>query len=104
MCSDAHSITLNEAAVIFKIHFLLWRFIFNTQVKKGTRSISKYQELLVVKNKQFNIHILTRFKFPHVYDQSLFCLNMFWIFKVILCASEHICSIVRYCFRSFKQL
>ena len=24
--------------------------------------------------------------------------------KVILCASEHICSIVRYCFRSFKQL
>ena len=26
------------------------------------------------------------------------------ILKVILCASEHICSIVRYCFRSFKQL
>jgi len=26
------------------------------------------------------------------------------IFKVILCASEHICSIVRYCFRSFKEL
>ena len=26
------------------------------------------------------------------------------LFKVILCASEHICSIVRYCFRSFKQL
>jgi len=25
-------------------------------------------------------------------------------FKVILCASEHICSIVQYCFRSFKQL
>ena len=25
-------------------------------------------------------------------------------FKVILCTSEHICSIVRYCFRSFKQL
>ena len=24
--------------------------------------------------------------------------------KVILCACEHICSIVRYCFRSFKQL
>ena len=24
--------------------------------------------------------------------------------KVILCASEHICSIVRYCFRSYKQL
>jgi len=24
------------------------------------------------------------------------------IIKVILCASEHICSIVRYCFRSFK--
>ena len=24
--------------------------------------------------------------------------------KVILCTSEHICSIVRYCFRSFKQL
>ena len=24
--------------------------------------------------------------------------------KVILCASEHICSIVGYCFRSFKQL
>ena len=24
--------------------------------------------------------------------------------KVILCASEHICSIVRCCFRSFKQL
>ena len=24
--------------------------------------------------------------------------------KVILCASKHICSIVRYCFRSFKQL
>jgi len=24
--------------------------------------------------------------------------------KVILCASDHICSIVRYCFRSFKQL
>jgi len=24
--------------------------------------------------------------------------------KVILCASEQICSIVRYCFRSFKQL
>ena len=24
--------------------------------------------------------------------------------KVILCASEHICSILRYCFRSFKQL
>ena len=24
--------------------------------------------------------------------------------KVILCASEHICSIVRYCFRSFTQL
>ena len=23
--------------------------------------------------------------------------------KVILCASEHICSIVRYCFKSFKQ-
>ena len=28
----------------------------------------------------------------------------FFYFKVILCASEHICSIVRYCFRSFKQL
>ena len=26
------------------------------------------------------------------------------LLKVILCASEHICSIVRYCFRSFKQL
>ena len=26
-----------------------------------------------------------------------------WLLKVILCASEHICSIVRYCFRSFKQ-
>ena len=26
------------------------------------------------------------------------------VVKVILCASEHICSIVRYCFRSFKQL
>ena len=26
------------------------------------------------------------------------------IIKVIICASEHICSIVRYCFRSFKQL
>ena len=26
------------------------------------------------------------------------------IIKVILCASEHICSIVRYCFKSFKQL
>ena len=26
------------------------------------------------------------------------------MFKVILCASEHVCSIVRYCFRSFKQL
>ena len=26
------------------------------------------------------------------------------ILKVILRASEHICSIVRYCFRSFKQL
>ena len=26
------------------------------------------------------------------------------ILKVILCASEHICSIVRYCFRSYKQL
>ena len=24
--------------------------------------------------------------------------------KVILCASEHICSIVRYCFRRLKQL
>ena len=24
--------------------------------------------------------------------------------KVILCASEHICSIVQYCLRSFKQL
>ena len=24
--------------------------------------------------------------------------------KVILCASEHICSIVRYCFKSFKKL
>jgi len=24
------------------------------------------------------------------------------VIKVILCASEHICSIVRYCFRSFK--
>ena len=24
--------------------------------------------------------------------------------KVILCTSEHICSIARYCFRSFKQL
>ena len=24
--------------------------------------------------------------------------------KVILCASEHICTIVRYFFRSFKQL
>jgi len=26
------------------------------------------------------------------------------VVKVILCASEHICSIVRYCFRSFNQL
>ena len=26
------------------------------------------------------------------------------LLKVILCASEHICSIVRYCFRSFKQI
>jgi len=25
-------------------------------------------------------------------------------FKVILCASEHICLIARYCYRSFKQL
>ena len=30
--------------------------------------------------------------------------NGSWYIKVILCASEHICSIVRYCFRSFKQL
>ena len=28
----------------------------------------------------------------------------FTLIKVILCASEHICSIVQYCFRSFKQL
>jgi len=27
------------------------------------------------------------------------------LFKVILCASEHICSIVRYCFRNnFKKI
>jgi len=31
-------------------------------------------------------------------------INMMLMFKVILCASEHICSIVRYCCRSFKQL
>ena len=31
-------------------------------------------------------------------------LKQFTMLKVILCASEHICSIVRYCFRSFKQL
>jgi len=30
--------------------------------------------------------------------------KMYTTFKVILYASEHICSIVRYCFRSFKQL
>jgi len=32
------------------------------------------------------------------------CLCKSGFLKVILCASEHICSIVRYCFRSFKQL
>jgi len=26
------------------------------------------------------------------------------VVKVILCASDYICSIIRYCFRSFKQL
>ena len=35
-------------------------------------------------------------------DSDIFIFIMF--IKVILCASEHICSIVRYCFRSFKQL
>ena len=39
---------------------------------------------------------------------SRFILTLFLslkpLFKVILCASDHICSIVRYCFRSFKQL
>ena len=29
---------------------------------------------------------------------------LYCLVKVIQCASEHICSIVRYCFRSFKQL
>ena len=33
-------------------------------------------------------------------DHSLFIHKL----NVILCASDHICSIVRYCFRSFKQL
>ena len=35
---------------------------------------------------------------------SLFSYKTVCLIKVILCASEHICSIVRYCFRSFKQL
>jgi len=30
-------------------------------------------------------------------------LAILYLLKVILCASEHICSTVRYCFRSFKQ-
>jgi len=33
----------------------------------------------------------------HTFEQFLFM----YILKVILCASEHICSIVWYCFRSF---
>ena len=35
---------------------------------------------------------------------SVIIFIVFSIVKVILCASEHICSIVGYCFRSFKQL
>ena len=34
----------------------------------------------------------------------LFIILFLLCVKVILFASEHICSIVRYCFRSFKQL
>jgi len=40
--------------------------------------------------------------FTNVKMATFLTINLF--IKVILCASEHICSIVRYCFRSFKQL
>ena len=44
-------------------------------------------------------------KIYHFSDFFLrFLNNQYTELKVILCASEHICSIVRYCFRSFKQL
>ena len=50
--------------------------------------------------------------FSHLLTNTTLSTNTSWILmplcdwnvKVILCASEHICSIVRYCFRSFKQL
>ena len=42
------------------------------------------------------------FNFCHKYQPCSF--SSWNIIKVILCASEHIFSIVRYCFRSFKHL
>ena len=39
----------------------------------------------------------------HTCGSSAYIVN-YMLLKVILCESEHICSIVRYCFRSFKQL
>ena len=48
------------------------------------------------------INILAR-NHKHIHNKTV-NFYFFIIIKVILCASEHICSIVRYCSRSFKQL
>ena len=40
---------------------------------------------------------------PIIWVYSVLNWYLNWL-KVILCASEHICSIVRYCFRSFKSI
>ena len=54
------------------------------------------------------VHFWHRLRHNH----SLFCFKFNFLtlqfvqytIKVILCASEHICWIVRYCFRSFKKI
>ena len=86
-------------------------------------TFSKLRTIYSHFNQQNDIHVYgqkninrskedsSRGLYPYLWHNHSVNINLPWyttwyinLLKVILCASEHICSIVRYCFRSFTQL
>ena len=119
----------NKSSLLSLVNFLgivLFKKYLNNIVLKSVYKISvrqclynrknrkiksqKVKSLFCLRNKSMIIFNLKHSS--HYVQNSMHCIatncckvkSAHLNIKVILCASEHICSIVRYCFRRFKQL
>jgi len=83
------------------LYSLLYNYLFI--IFKENATFKLHFVLIVLPCKQQNVTYIGFLNYMHLPLKSHIKIRT-QLIKVILCTSEQICSIVRYCFRSFKQL